>query len=287
MHCRLAFFDYSNKKPVNRKEDTMANIAVQIHTIPCLSDNYAFLIHNHNTGTASIVDVPEAKPIIEKIIELDTEITEVFLTHHHADHIDGLPELKEWLSARQKTVKCKIIGAKADAHRLPELDQAVKPGQNINMSGIDGQVIDVSGHTIGHIALHMNEISALFSADSLMAMGCGRLFEGSAVQMWQSLVRLRALPDNTTVYSGHEYTASNMAFAQSLEDTNSECSARAAKIAKNRLAGIPTVPSNLGLEKRTNPFLRVDDAKFQAAIGMAGLVPEKVFAKIRKKKDNF
>jgi hydroxyacylglutathione hydrolase len=145
----------------------------------------------------------------------------------------------------------------------------------------------VSGHTIGHLALYMQEINALFSADSLMAMGCGRLFEGSATQMWQSLLRLRALPDTTTVYSGHEYTAANMAFAQSLGETNPDCDARAAEIEKSRAAGLPTVPSNLGIEKRTNPFLRADDAKFQASIGMLGEVPEEVFAKIRIKKDNF
>lgn len=265
----------------------MANTPIKIHTIPCLFDNYAFLIHNSNTGTASIIDVPEAKPIIKKINELNTTITEIFLTHHHGDHIDGLPELQEWLSTQQNPAICKVIGARADAHRLPKLDCVVEPDQHINISGIGGRVIDVSGHTIGHVALYMKEISALFSADSLMAMGCGRLFEGTPTQMWQSLLRLRELPDNTTVYSGHEYTAVNMAFAQSLGNTSPECSTRAAEIEKSRTAGLPTVPSNLGVEKRTNPFLRADEAEFQASIGMAGEVAEKVFAKIRKQKDNF
>ena len=265
----------------------MANMSIKIHTIPCLSDNYAFLIHNCDTGTASIIDVPEAKPIIKKIIELDIAVTEILLTHHHQDHIDGLPDLQNWLAVQRNGATCRVIGAKADAHRLPKLDYAVEPGENIDILGIKSQVIDVSGHTIGHIALYMREINAVFSADSLMAMGCGRLFEGSATQMWQSLLRLRALPDNTTVYSGHEYTATNMVFAQSLGETNPECEARAAEIKKNRASGLPTVPSNLGVEKRTNPFLRADDAKFQASIGMLGEVPEKVFAKIRIKKDNF
>ena len=263
----------------------MANHAVTTHTIPCLSDNYAFLVHDYKTGTAAVVDVPEAKPLLAKIEELDVVVTEIFLTHHHQDHIDGLEHLKKQLSNRQD--KLTVIGAKADAHRLPELDIAVVPNQNIKICGMEAKVLDVSGHTIGHIALHLPEINVLFSGDSLMAMGCGRLFEGSAAQMWHSLKQLRSLPDSTNIYSGHEYTEANMKFAESLGDQNSACFARVQEIKTKRAAGIPTVPSNLGIEKRTNPFLRPDNKALQAAIGMSGESSVNVFTEIRKRKDNF
>ena len=265
----------------------MINLTTNVYTIPCLSDNYAYVIHNSVTGKAAIVDVPDSGPIIAKIRELGATVTEIFLTHHHWDHIDGLADLQTALGVQLGQTKCRVFGAKADAHRLPPLDEALSPGQTVQICGVEGKIFDVSGHTLGHLALHMPKIKALFTADSLMAMGCGRLFEGSAAQMWQSLSQLRTLPSDTLVYSGHEYTESNMEFALSLGETNPDIATRAAQIITDRAAGHPTVPSILSLELETNPFLRADDPSLQAVIGMRGIKPAEVFATIRGLKDNF
>ena len=265
----------------------MVNSSIAIHTLPCLSDNYAYVVHNSAAGTAAVVDVPEAGPLVAKISELNVPVTDIFLTHHHWDHIDGLPDLQAALTGSLGQAPAQVIGAKADAHRLPTLDKAVNPGDRLTLCGIDGEIYDVSGHTLGHLALHLPSAKAVFTADSLMAMGCGRLFEGSAAQMWHSLLQLRALPQNTWVYSGHEYTASNMAFTQSLGEDNPAINARAAEITKDRAAGRPTVPSLLALEMQTNPFLRADDPALKTAVGMPEATAEQVFAEIRARKDKF
>jgi hydroxyacylglutathione hydrolase len=271
----------------NISENTMINSKINVHTLPCMSDNYAYVIHNHSSGTAAVVDIPEAGPIVEKISELGVIVTEVFLTHHHGDHIDGLDDLQMRLTTQLGQAPCRVIGAKADAYRLPPLDYAVTPGQTIKLCEVDGQIFDASGHTLGHVALHMPEIKAVFTADSLMAMGCGRLFEGTAAQMWQTLLQFRCLPNDTMIYSGHEYTASNMAFALSLGEANPAVASRAAQITKDRAAGRATVPSLLELELQTNPFLRADDPALQSALGMSGAAASDVFAAIRTQKDKF
>lgn len=261
----------------------MQHLPVTVHTVPCLQDNYAFIIHNSQTGQAAVVDVPEAAPILAKLAELNASLTQVVLTHHHWDHVDGLPELLDQSTSNQVAV----IGATADAHRLPPLDLSVEDGDQVQIIGLDGDIMDVSGHTVGHIALHIPAISAVFTADSLMAMGCGRLFEGTPTQMWASLQRLRDLPDATTVYSGHEYMAGNAAFAQSLGEDNPALTTRLAQVKTQISQGIPTVPSTLSEEKATNPFLRADVGSMQMAIGMVGADPADVFAEIRQRKDNF
>lgn len=253
---------------------------LELITVPCLDDNYAFVLGNPATGEAAVVDVPQAGPINATLERTGWRLTQVLLTHHHWDHIDGLPDLNGADQAQ-------IIGAAADAHRLPPLSLAVADGDTITLCGEDAQVFDVSGHTIGHIAVYLPTSGIAFTADSLMAMGCGRLFEGTPAQMWDSLQKLRALPDDTLICSGHEYTASNAAFAASLEQDNAELNARIADINSLRAAGKFTVPSRLGLEKRTNPFLRADDPALMAAVGMTGADPADVFAEIRGRKDRF
>ncbi len=253
---------------------------LEIVTIPCLSDNYAFLAHDSEGGDTAVIDVPEAKPILAALKKRGWRPTHVLLTHHHWDHVDGLAELLESFPAT-------VIGAAADAHRLPALDIKVSEGDKFQIGGEPVEVLDVSGHTVGHIAFHMPQSSAVFTADSLMALGCGRLFEGSAPQMWRSLNKLAALPDETLVCSGHEYTQANANFAKTIEPQNLELQKRITDIAEARAAGKPTVPSILALEKATNPFLRAAEPGIQANLGMAGADPAAVFAEIRARKDSF
>ncbi len=252
--------------------------SVELVVVPCLSDNYAFLVHNHDTSETALIDAPEAAPIAKVLADRRWALTDILITHHHNDHIDGVAALREG---------ARVIGAAADAHRLPALDLAVAEGDVITVCGLPTHVIDVSGHTIGHIAFHMPGPAYAFTADSLMALGCGRLFEGTPAQMWQSLLKLRALPENTMICSGHEYTAANARFAASLDGAHPDLILRIEGIETARAAGEPTVPSTLLEEKRTNPFLRADIPEFKAVLGMAEASDEDVFAAVRAKKDKF
>ncbi len=249
-------------------------------TIPCLSDNYAFLLRDRDSGKVALIDVPEAAPISAKLTELGWTLTDIWLTHHHPDHIQGVPDLIARHPAR-------ITGAKADMKRLPELDQAVVDGETFQFGSHDVQVLDVSGHTIGHIAFYVPAAHAVFTADSLMALGCGRLFEGTPAQMWTSMQKLMQLPADTTVCSGHEYTQSNANFALTVDPANDALISRAREIDQARKNGVPTVPSTLSLELLTNPFLRPADPGIRAQLGMEHATDTEVFAEIRARKDRF
>lgn len=253
---------------------------LEIVTIPCLSDNYTFLIHDSVSNETAVVDVPDAAPIKEALSARGWRLTQVWLTHHHSDHVDGLPDLL-------RTHPAEVIGARDDARRMPALDVKVGDGESFTFAGHDVDVMDVSGHTIGHIAFHIAAANAAFTADSLMALGCGRLFEGTPAQMFASLAKLTALPADTIVYSGHEYTASNAAFALTVDPDNPDLIARAADITAKRTKGVPTVPSSLALERATNPFLRADDPAIQTHLNMQGAAPVDVFTEIRARKDRF
>lgn len=253
---------------------------LEIVTIPCLSDNYAFLVHDSKSGQTAVVDVPDAAPISAELKARGWTLSHVLLTHHHWDHIDGLAAL---LAAHP----AQVYGARADVERLPPLDHALAEGDTLELGGETVQVIDVSGHTIGHIAFYAPDTGAVFTADSLMALGCGRLFEGSAEMMWNSLNKLVSLPVDTIVCSGHEYTEANGRFAITVDPTNADLQKRVADIAKSRANGHPTVPSTLKLELATNPFLRGHDPQVQHAVDMEGADPMAVFAEIRSRKDKF
>lgn len=253
---------------------------LEIVTIPCLNDNYAFLAHDPVSGDTALVDVPEAAPILAALKDRGWTLSHVFLTHHHADHVQGL---KEVLSQH----RANVVGAAADGHRLPKLHIAVAEGDTVHVGKEVGHVIEVSGHTVGHVAYHFPDSAAVFTADSLMALGCGRLFEGTAPQMWESLNKLAALPDDTLIYSGHEYTRANGAFALTIEPDNPDLISRVDDIAAARSKGEPTVPSSLALEKATNPFLRATVPAVQASVGLSGADPVEVFAEIRARKDRF
>ena len=253
---------------------------LEIVTIPCLSDNYAFLAHDAASGQTALIDAPEPGPILAALDARNWKLSHVLLTHHHWDHVDGLAGILEHHSA-------KVIGAAADAHRLPHLDLQVREGDTFEIGGEPVHVLDVSGHTVGHIAFYMPESTAVFTADSLMALGCGRLFEGTPAQMWASLGKLAALPDETIVCSGHEYTQSNAKFAITVDPDNAALQQRTKDIDRARAAGEPTVPSTLALEKATNPFLRATDPGIKTQLGMENADPVSVFAEIRARKDRF
>ncbi len=253
---------------------------------PCREDNYAFLLHDTATGQTALADAPEAAPIRTELNMRGWTLTHILITHHHYDHVDGgVDELRAAYTPR-------VIGAKADAHRLPQLDMAVSDGGEVfDFAGHEVQVMDVSGgHTVGHIAYHIPPAAqAVFTGgDSLMALGCGRLFEGTAPQMWDSLSKLAALPPETQVCSGHEYTAANAAFALTIEPGNTALTDRSADIGEAREVGIPTVPSALSLELATNPFLRAHLPEVKAGLGgMEHATDAEVFAEIRARKDRF
>lgn len=249
-------------------------------TIPCLQDNYAFIVGNPDTREAAVVDVPEAAPINAALAAGRWTLTTVLLTHHHWDHIDGL----DGLDARESV---KVVGAARDSHRLPPLDIAVTEGDQVDVLGEKVSIIDVSGHTIGHIAFHFPASNLAFTADSLMALGCGRLFEGTPAQMWDSMQKLKTLSADTIICSGHEYTQNNARFAETLDPDNSDLISRIAGIDADRAAGKPTVPTTLDLELRTNPFLRADNPALKAKLGMQNASDLEVFTEIRGRKDRF
>lgn len=253
---------------------------LELITIPCLSDNYAYLLHDAATGDTALVDAPEAGPILSALSSRGWRLGQILITHHHADHIDGVADIVAATGAR-------VLGAAADAHRLPRLDRALSEGDSVAVGGEEGRVIDVSGHTVGHIAFHFPQSAMVFTADSLMAAGCGRLFEGTPAQMWDSLSKLAALPPETLVCSGHEYTASNIRFALSLEPANPDLILRSERVALARGDGRPTVPSTLSEELATNPFLRAKLPQMKAAIGRASASDAEAFAEIRARKDRF
>ncbi len=255
-------------------------MTLELVTIPCLADNYAFLLHDSTTGKTLLADAPESWPIMAVLEARGWRLTHILLTHHHYDHIDGVEDLA-------RAFQPQIIGATADVHRLPALDRKVAGGDNFEFAGHNIQVLDVPGHTVGHVAYYIPDAGAVFTGDSLMALGCGRLFEGTPAQMWASMQKLAALPEATLVCSGHEYTAANAAFASSIEPNNPALARRCKDIVAARAKGEATVPSLLSLEKATNPFLRAHLPKVKAALGMENASDSKVFALIRHQKDHF
>jgi len=253
---------------------------LEIITLPCLSDNYAYLLHDAKSGRTALVDAPEAAAVKSALAAHGWGLDAILLTHHHYDHIDGVEELRSAYGAS-------VYGASADTDRLPHLDQALDYGARFDLFGEEVQVLDVSGHTIGHIAFYLPQSAAVFTADSLMALGCGRLFEGAPEMMWESLNRLMALPPQTMVYSGHEYTQSNARFAITIEPDNTQLQLRIDEIDEKRAKSEATVPSLLQLELDTNPFLRAHLDEVKTEISMEGVDSADVFAEIRRRKDNF
>ncbi|APX22120.1 MAG: hydroxyacylglutathione hydrolase [Rhodobacteraceae bacterium] len=251
---------------------------MEIITVPCLSDNYAYLVQGPDG--VCLVDAPEAGPIIEALETRGWSLDTLLITHHHHDHVGGVAELRERYG-------CTVIGPGAEEAKLPPLDRAVEGGDTITVAGTPVEVIFVPGHTLGHVAFYLPEAAAVFTADSLMALGCGRVFEGTPAMMWDSLSKLAALPPETMVYSGHEYTSANARFALTIEPDNAALKSRADAIAKARTEGHPTAACKLSEELATNPFLRPDSPEIQDLLGLQGAPAAEVFAEIRARKDSF
>jgi hydroxyacylglutathione hydrolase len=241
-------------------------MTVTVQAVPCLSDNYAWLLRDAATGTVAICDPGEAAPIIAALEAAGGRCDLIILTHHHGDHVNGVDEVRAKYGAR-------VIGAQADAHRLPKLDQAVMPGDTIKVGETEGQVIDSPGHTIGHVAYHFADGDVLLCGDTLFSLGCGRLLEGTAADMFRALSLLKPLPAQTLVCAGHEYTESNARFALTVEPENAALRRKAEWVKAERAAGRPTLPVTLGEEMETNPFLRAPTVER--------------LAEIRTAKDNF
>jgi hydroxyacylglutathione hydrolase len=253
---------------------------LELVTIPCLADNYAYLIHDAETGQTAVIDVPEPGPILAALEAHQWRLTDILITHHHDDHIQGVDALRTATGAM-------VLGAAADAHRLPRLDLALDEHASFSVGSEFARVIDVPGHTLGHVAFHFPQSRLCFTADSLMAGGCGRLFEGTARQMHASLQKLAVLPPETLICSGHEYTASNLRFAATLEPDNPQLISRIAEVAAKRAEGRPTVPVLLETELQTNPYLRAHLLALKTAVGLPDADDVTVFAEIRARKDKF
>lgn len=262
----------------NKSQKHMSKL--EIHQIPVFNDNYLYLFKDPNSNNVGIVDPGTADPVLEKLNELGWSLTHIINTHHHWDHTDANLELK-------KKTGCLIVGAKKDASRIPGIDVELEEGDVFEFGSQKAKIFEVSGHTIGHIAYWFEDSDALFCGDTLFALGCGRLFEGNAEQMWTSLKKFLELPDQTKVYCAHEYTEANAHFAITVEPQNQALKQRFEEILKKRAKNIPTIPTTIGEERATNPFLRPDSPDLQKTLEMEGAELISVFAETRRRKDNF
>jgi len=251
---------------------------IEIHQFPCLSDNYGFLVHDPLTGDTACIDTPDADEYLAQADAKGWRISQIWNTHWHPDHAGGNLAIKA-------ATGCRITAPAGDAARIEGVDRTVSDGDFAKLGALQARVIDVGGHTNGHIAYHLPESGVAFVGDSLFALGCGRMFEGTAPQFWASLERLKVLPVETQLYCAHEYTASNARFAEHADPENVALNAYLAEIATKRAAGEPTVPFGLKRELATNPFLRADDPAMQSRWGNGTAVA--TFAALRAAKDNF
>ena len=249
-----------------------------IHQFPCLSDNYGFLLHDSASGETVCIDTPDAQVYLREAEAKGWTITQIWNTHWHPDHAGGNEAIKT-------ATGCSITAPVGDAAKIAGIDRTVSHGDKVTVGDYSAEVIDVGGHTLGHIAYFLAEAEMAFVGDSLFALGCGRMFEGTAPQFWDSLSRLKALPGDTLIYCAHEYTAANAKFALHADPENSALAEYAQEISNKRAKDQPTVPTMLKRELETNPFLRSDDPKMQARWG--GSQPEETFAALRAAKDSF
>lgn len=251
---------------------------LEIELVPCLRDNYAYLVHDTVSGLCLVVDPSEPEPVRKALASKGLKLTHILNTHHHFDHTGGNAALKEAFGA-------KVVGPGKDRDRIPAIDEGVDETTNWRFGGRAVRVLEIPAHTRAHIAFIFDD--AAFTGDTLFAMGCGRLFEGTPEMMWKSLSKLMKLPDATRVYCGHEYTLNNGRFAMTLEPRNAALLARMKDVEAKRSKDAPTIPSTIGLEKQTNPFLRPASKEIRSTLGLEIASDVEVFAEMRRRKDSF
>ena len=251
---------------------------LEIEQFMCRSDNFGVLVHDPETGLTAAIDAPDGQPILDVLARRGWTLSHVFLTHHHADHTAGL-------AALQETFQPRLIGPRLSMDKVPGIDLPVSEGNVIEWSGRDINVLETPGHTLDHVAYWFSDDQIVFAGDTLFALGCGRVFEGDYAMMWESLEKLGALPDATRLYCGHEYTLANARFALSVDPDNAQLKQRAEEVARLRRDDLPTLPSTIGIERQTNPFLRASEQDLKQTLGMAGESAESVFTHLRKAKD--
>lgn len=255
-------------------------MAAKTYQFACLQDNFGVLLHDDATGATAAIDAPEAGAVETALQRTGWKLTDILITHHHADHTDGVAALKAKYG-------CRVTAPKAEAAKIKDVDVWVSEGDSVSVGNLTGKVLETPGHTAGHISYWFDADKLAFVGDTLFSIGCGRVIEGTPTMMWESLLKLRALPDDTEIYCGHEYTASNVAFAKTVEPNNKALLARAEEVDAQRRAGRATLPVKLGAEKAANPFLRADVPEVAAALGLSGKSAAEVFAKVREGKNNF
>src|SRR4051794_39706105 len=253
-------------------------MAAEIRLFPCLSDNFGYLIHDPATKVTASIDAPEAAPILSALEREGWTLTDILITHHHHDHVGGVAELKQKYG-------CRVVAPHDKSAKIANVDLRVGQGDVVTVGGLLARVLETPGHTLDHISYVFDSEKALFAADTLFSIGCGRVIEGTHPMMWESLLKLRALPDDFKVYCGHEYTAANIKFALSVHPNNPALKARAEEVTKLRAANKPTLPTLLGDEKKANVFLRADEPSMAANLHMKGAGPAEVFGELRERKN--
>jgi hydroxyacylglutathione hydrolase len=256
-------------------------VAVLVDVFMCRSDNYGYLVHDLETRKTAAIDAPDAGAIKAALNRRGWTLTDVLITHHHRDHVEGLPVLKSDFDVT-------VYGPRLEAEKILGLDVLVAPGDMVPLGATGFFVMATPGHTLGHVAYHNAGDGHVFTGDALFSMGCGRMFEGKPGPMWDGLRQLRALPEETLVYCGHEYSADNARFALSIDPRNAALIIRAAEVNRMRQEGRFTIPVSIGMEKRTNPFLRADKPEMARAMGLdPEMDASAVFAALRTAKDAF
>lgn len=253
-------------------------MAAEIRTFTCLTDNFGYLVHDPATKATASIDAPEAAPIISALEREGWTLTDVLITHHHGDHVGGAAELK-------RKFGCRVVAPHDKSGKIANVDLRVANSDVVKVGNLLARVLETPGHTLEHVAYVFDTEKAVFAGDTLFSIGCGRVFEGTYPMMWDSLSKLRALPDDFRLYCGHEYTASNVKFALAIEPDNPALQARAAEVAKLRGENRPTIPALLGEEKRANVFLRADDPSVAARLHMKGADAAAVFGELRERKN--